>query len=569
MVREAREGQYRTQVLIVGAGMVGMTAALDLAQRGVDVLIVEKGPLERPMVPRANHLSARTMEIFHRLGIAGKVRAKGLPDDFANDVVFVTGMSHGHELARLRIPSREKRFNSVGYIDSHWPTPQPAHRCNQMYFEPVVREEVLANPRITTIFDAQIADFEQDADGVTAKGVDEDGASFEVRADYLVGCDGGSSTIRKKIGAVFEGVDVISRNRMALIRAPQLLGRLVMEPAWMTWFIRPEGHGTVHAIDGKELWCFHCNLPDGEEDFEELDRDRIIQSVIGTDIPYEIVHTEDWYGRRLIASSFAEGRVFLAGDAAHIWIPMAGYGMNAGVADVTNLTWKLAAVENGWADPAILDSYALERRPVTTQVSKHVAKLAVVNYGVELRKDPPPALFEEGSAGDAERAKASQFLIDANMGQFNCAGLNFGAVYESGIVVPDGEDAPPFELADYVPSTVPGCRTPYFTLADGASLYDQMGLGFTLLRTDPSVDVGPVVAAAGQRGVPLTVLDIDAVQAGGLYDHKLVLSRPDQYVAWRGDAVPEDALALIDTVRGARPGAAQGQGGSASMAAVE
>jgi hypothetical protein len=230
---------------------------------------------------------------------------------------------------------------------------------------------------------------------------------------------------------------------------------------------------------------------------------------------------------------------------------MAGYGMNAGVADVTNLTWKLAAVLGGWAQPEILDSYEIERRPVTEWVSKFVANIATVNYDVDLRQNPPRELYEDSPEGEAVRAKASAFLIDANMGQFNCAGLNFSAVYEgSAIILPDGDTPPPFALREYVPTTIPGCRTPYFTLADGTSLYDLLGQGYTLLRTDPGVDVAPLVAAAEACGVPLKVLDIDPAEAGGLYDRKLVLSRPDQYVAWRGDALPADPAGLIDAVRG-------------------
>ncbi|WP_374526993.1 FAD-dependent oxidoreductase [Novosphingobium sp.] len=562
------EDRHSAQVLIVGGGMVGMIAALDLAQRGVDVILAEQDSSEPPMVPRANHLSARTMEIFRGLGIADKVRSQGLPDGFANDVAFVTTLT-GYELARLRIPSRRKRFNSIGYIDSDWPTSEPAHRCNQMYFEPTVRQEVIGNPRIRTLFGTRIDNFEQDAAAVFATGRnDAERKAVSIRADYVIGCDGGSSTVRKKIGGVFEGVDVISRNRMALVRSPELLGRLTMEPAWMTWFILPEGHGSVHAIDGKELWCFHCTLPEGEEDFEKLDRDKVIRAAMGQDIPYEIVHTEDWFGRRLISDRFSDGRIFLSGDASHIWIPMAGYGMNAGVSDVTNLTWKLAAVLDGWADPAILDSYAVERRPVTEQVSKFVANIAYENYDVDLRQNPPPELYEDSVEGEAVRAEASRFLTDANMGQFNCPGLNFGAVYEgSSIIVPDGEAPPPFELGTYTPTTIPGCRTPHFTLADGTPLYDRMGPGYTLLRTDPAIDVAALVAAAEARSVPLTVLDISAGAADGAYAHKLVLSRPDQYVAWRGNALPDDVMALVDVVRGVVP-ANGGAGRKAALVAT-
>lgn len=540
------------QVLIVGGGCVGMIAALDLASRGIDVIVAEKSTPETPTVPRANHLSARTMEIFRRLGIADRIRTHGLPDDFPNDVAFVTTLT-GHQLARLPIPCRRDRFGSVGYIDSDWPTPEPAHRCNQMYFEPAIRQEILAHPHIRVLFETEIVDFVQDEEGVTATGLCVDnGAVIEIHADYMIGCDGGRSMVRKRIGAVFEGVDVVSRNRMALVKSPELLDRLAIEPAWMTWFMTQEGHGSVHAIDGKELWCFICTLPDGEENMESLDRDKVIQAAIGADIPYDTLHAEDWYGRRLISSKFGDRRVFLGGDASHIWIPMAGYGMNAGIADVTNLTWKMAAVLNGWASPTILETFAIERRPVTEQVSKIVANIATVNYATDLRKNPPSDLFEDGEVGEKARKAAGDFLIDANMDQFNCAGLNFGAVYSnSPIISGDGSGAPPFELGRYTPSTVPGCRTPHLTLENGESLYDRMGSGFTLLRFDPSINVASLVAGAERRGLPLQVVDVDQSLAAETYDVKLVLSRPDQYVAWSGNTAPTDALSLIDLVRGA------------------
>ncbi len=552
VAQENKSLNEKTQVLIVGGGAVGLTAALDLATRGINVIIVEKNIAETPAVPRANHLSARTMEIFRTIGIADKIRKQGLPDDFANDVAFVTTLT-GYEIARLPIPSRNERFNSVGYIDSSWPTPEPAHRCNQMYFEPVIRDEAIANPRIKILFQTEITDFTQDEDGVTATGKNiVSGSLVEIRANYMIGCDGARSMVRKKIKSKFIGDDVISRNRMALVKMPDLLKNLAMEPAWMAWFMTPKGHGSVHAIDGKDLWCFHCTLPQGEEDMESLDRDAVIKAAVGLDLPYETIHAEDWYGRRLIASKFSDRRVFLSGDSSHIWIPMAGYGMNAGVADAVNLTWKLAAVLSGWAAPAILDTFTVERRPVTEQVSKHVANIAVVNYAAEIRRNPPVELFEEGEVGEQARASAKGFLLEANMDQFNCAGLNFGPVYdESSIIASDAATPPPFELGSYVPTTIPGCRTPYFTFENGESLYDKMGLGFALLRTDPSLDVSAILGAAKKVGMPMEVVDIEAGAADGVYDHKLVLSRPDQYVAWRGNEVPIDAGALIDQVRGA------------------
>jgi hypothetical protein len=251
----------------------------------------------------------------------------------------------------------------------------------------------------------------------------------------------------------------------------------------------------------------------------------------------------------MIADRFRDRRVFLCGDAAHIWVPFAGYGMNAGIADAMNLSWKLASVINGWADPAILDSYELERQPVTEQVSR--CAMTTSRERESLGKTLPDNLEEPGAEGDAARARIGAKAYELNVGQFCCGGLNFGYFYkDSPIIAYDGEDAPVYSLYDFSQSTVPGCRTPHVWLREGRSLYDVLGPEFTLLRFDPAVEVRGLVAAAAQRGVPLVVFDVDEDENAGLYPCKLLLSRPDQHVAWRGDAPPADPLALIDRLRG-------------------
>jgi hypothetical protein len=211
-------------------------------------------------------------------------------------------------------------------------------------------------------------------------------------------------------------------------------------------------------------------------------------------------------------------------------------------------------VINGWGEPALLEAYEAERQPVTEQVSKQVMQIALENLDTDFVRNVPPALLGEGPESEALRAKVGQVMYDANVGQFACLGLNFGTFYDrSPIVAYDGEAAPAYGLSRYTPTTVPGCRTPHVWLDDGTSLYDAMGPDYTLLRFDPSLDVSALQAAAGRRGVPLDLLDLSASEAGGIYRHKLVLSRPDQHVAWRGDAAPEDPTALMDLIRGAAP----------------
>jgi hypothetical protein len=242
--------------------------------------------------------------------------------------------------------------------------------------------------------------------------------------------------------------------------------------------------------------------------------------------------------------------VFICGDAAHIWVPFAGYGMNAGIADATNLSWMLAGVLQGWAAPDLLAAHEAERLPITEQVSHYAMATALAL--ARQRAAVPENIEDPGPEGDAVRARVGKEAYAINVAQLCCGGLNFGSFYDaSPIIAYDGEPAPSYTLYDFTPSTVPGCRTPHFFLCDGRSLYDAMGPGYTLLRFDPAVAVGAIVAAAAKRGVPLAVLDVAADAAAGLYRHKLLLSRPDQHVAWRGDAAPADPLALIDLIRGA------------------
>ncbi len=245
---------------------------------------------------------------------------------------------------------------------------------------------------------------------------------------------------------------------------------------------------------------------------------------VGEDFDFEVLGKEDWIGRRLVADKFREGRVFLCGDSAHLWVPYAGYGMNAGIADAMNLSWLLAAHLKGWAPEGILDAYERERQPITDQVSRFAMRHA--EGAIRERTSVPPELEDDSPEGDAARKAVGEEAYKLHVQQFACAGLNYGYFYDnSPIIAYDGEAAPGYTMYDYTPSTVPGCRTPHIWLDDGRSLYDAMGPDYTLLRFDPAIDVSALKEAAKQREVPLAVLDI----SGPLpepYTTKLVLEPP-------------------------------------------
>jgi 2-polyprenyl-6-methoxyphenol hydroxylase-like FAD-dependent oxidoreductase len=542
-----------TQVLIVGAGPVGLTLAMDLARRGIDVTVVELRQVGAPPRIRSNHVSARSMEIFRRLGVAGMLRQAGLPEDYPNDVSFRTTVT-GIELARIPIPSRGKRYTATGGPDTGWPTPEPPHRINQIYLEPLLLAYAASQPRIRILHHSRVEDLSQnDARAVAGVRDLNSGDTYSVFGAYAVGCDGGHSTVRKEIGAKFVGTPVIQRVQSTYLRAPELLARIPGEPAWHYQLRNPRRCGSMFAIDGREKWIVHNYLYDDEAGYDSVDRDWAVRTILGVgrDFHYEAISKQDWVGRRLVADRFRDRRVFICGDAAHLWAPYGGYGMNAGIADAIGLSWLLAATLNGWASPAILDAYEAERRPITDQVSRFAMDVALKN--IRQRRDTPAEIEYAGPVGDAVRARIGKEAHDLNVQQFCCGGLNFGYFYDaSPIIAYDGAAHPAYTMHDFTSCTVPGCRAPHLWLRDGRSLYDALGPDYTLLRFDPSAHVGGVVNGAAQRGVPLAVLDIEASGTREIYTHKLLLLRPDQHVAWRGDEEPAAPIDLIDLVRGVR-----------------
>jgi 2-polyprenyl-6-methoxyphenol hydroxylase-like FAD-dependent oxidoreductase len=489
------------------------------------------------------------MEVFRRLGVAGKLRDAGLPADFPNDCAYRTTTT-GIEMSRIPIPCRRDRYTASEGPDTDWPTAEPPHRINQIYMEPVLFEHAAGMENLTILNRSAFEDFIDREDGIiaTVRNLDTD-TSFAIEADFLVGCDGARSTVRRAIGAALHGTPVIQRVQSTYIRAPKLLDLMGL-PAWMTLSLNPRRCGTVVAIDGRETWLIHNHLNKEDETFESVDRDWSIRAILGVDadFPYDILSKEDWVGRRLVSDRFRKGRAFICGDAAHLWIPYAGYGMNAGIADATNLAWLLAASLQGWADPAILDAYEAERLPITDQVSRFAMDMAGKVLGQ--RRTVPDEIEMAGPEGDAVRRRVGQAAYDLNVQQYCCGGLNFGYFYDgSPIIVYDGETQPAYTMADFTPSTAPGCRVPFCELPDGRPVYDALGPGYTLLRSDPNVAVGALVDAMRGGNIPIELVDVHG-GGDGRYDRKLILVRTDQHVVWRGDAVPARPEDLIDTLRG-------------------
>ncbi|MFZ9258847.1 MAG: FAD-dependent oxidoreductase [Limnohabitans sp.] len=542
-------------VLIVGAGPVGMTLALCLAQRRVRCTVVELKAAHAATEVKCNHISARSMEIYRRLGVAGDLRASGLPDDYPHDVSYRTS-TVGQEITRIHIPGRLTRLTDRSGPDGWWPTPEPPHRLNQRYIEPILARHVQQHPLIQCLYQHQVIEVQHNDDEALVRcRVLSNGSTVTLRARYVVGCDGGRSLVRKSMGAQLVGDEVVQRVQSTCVRAPDLMALMKAPPAWAMFTVNPRRSGNVYAIDGRETWLIHNYLRDHESDFESVDRDWAIRTILGVgpDFQYELLSKEDWIGRRLVADKLRQGRVFIAGDSAHLWVPYAGYGMNAGIADADNLAWHLAAQLEGWASPSALDAYERERLPITEQVSHFAMNHA---HAMSQRRRAIPADIEDaGDAADASRRSFGQDLYELNVQQYCCAGLNFGYYYDaSPVMVYDDAVAPAYSMGSFTPSTVPGCRAPHVWLSDGVSLLDVLGTGFTLLcsphaRAEQTALMQQAMHAAR---VPLTVRVMDDRHTWPAeYRHAWHLIRQDSHVVWRGDQItPDLATSVVACLRG-------------------
>ncbi|MEY2953836.1 MAG: hypothetical protein RLZZ401_1923 [Pseudomonadota bacterium] len=547
--------ELQTQVAIVGGGPSGLMLAIELGCRGVPCVLLEANLLP-PTTPKANATSARTMEHYRRRGFAHQVRAVGLAPDHPQDVLYCTRLG-GREIARFKIPSRSQaasRSEFGDYGEAAWPTPELPHRAQQVYIEPILREQVAQWPTVDARYGWRVDSVSDTGNAASLTAVDAaTGETLRVKARYVVGCDAARSLVRTTMdvgyaGASDEQRDFFGGQMLSVhFRAPDLYARLAQgalkRPAWQSWVMNREMRGILVAINGVDEFGMGIQLKPGQT-LESVDIAQVFKTLTGLEgepVHYELLNLGTWLaGYMLVAEQFRKGPLLIAGDAAHLFTPTGGMGYNTSVDDAVNLGWKLAAVCQGWAPDALLDSYFEERHPVA-QRNTRFAKTMADSIG---RVAIPADVETDSAAGDAARKTLGEALLEHVFNEYNIPGLQLGLRYQSAIVASEATTPPPDQPNHYVPTGYPGARAPHIATADGGSILDSFGRDFTLLCLGGATAPAHWQAAAVRLGMPLQVVATTDPAVRTLYGADLVLIRPDHHIAWRGPT-QLDALAVL------------------------
>jgi 2-polyprenyl-6-methoxyphenol hydroxylase-like FAD-dependent oxidoreductase len=543
----------QTSVFIAGGGPFGLMLANELGRRGIAVVLVDQKPGTTQNV-QANATQARTMEHYRRLGFAQEVRALGMPADFPTDIAYFTRFAK-HELARFALPSAREASQLVTTLSGSWSAAELPHRCNQKFIEPVLRRHAERLPGVSVNYGWRLTGFTEKETFTEVRVERADGKqAHTIQAQYLVGADGPRSLVRQQLGLRYAGETGIARHfvggRMYAVycRIARFYEAIPHAPAWMNVNFNRERRCFMPAVNGRDEFAFHTQLKphENEQQVTQADAAAMVQEAIGAPLPVEVLARDPWTaGHSLVAERFGQGRVFIGGDAAHLFTPTGGLGYNTGIEDAVNLGWKLAAVLKGEAAPRLLESYEAERKPLAARNTAYAKGFAdsLGNYV------PVPEIEDDTPAGAAARRRAGEYFANHGRSEFNIPGITFGGRYDgSPAIVPDGTHPPPDSANVYVPTACPGGRPPHLWLSAGRSLYDGFGFEWTLLRLAGHRGAR-LIEAAQRAGLSLKVLDLENEQARDLYAADLALMRPDQIVAWRGN---EDsaAQALIARLTG-------------------
>jgi len=510
------QARRHTPVLVAGGGPAGLSTAAELAHHGMSCLLVEPRRTVSANRPRAKTTSVRTMEHFRRWGMADAVRTIApLMPSWSDSVIFCDALL-GRELTRFTECFGLSAMPDDRFAEGGQQVPQPL-------VEQVLRGHVAQQPTVETMFGAAVAELTEHDDHVTVVVRDEDGTELVVDADYVVACDGAQGVVRRALGIRYEGRSDQRTNFNVVFRAPDL--RTPLDRAVQYWVVGERTSGLLGHLDLDGTWW--AIAPGIDAEFGSRHTASILADLVGRPVEHEVVSTDPWTARMLVAERFATNRVFLVGEAAHLNPPWGGHGYNTCVGDAVNVGWKLAAVLHGWAGPALLASYEAERRPIAVQtIASAETNMGTLSTDLAARAD---------LADDAALAAAIQA---GKRAEFHSLGLVLGYSYAGSPVVQPGLAPParsspePQDAGTYVPTAAPGARLPHTWLAPGESLYDCLGTGMTVL--------GPLASAheqvAGLRdhaaalGIPLEVVD---APPGYGWVNDFLLVRPDQHVAGR------------------------------------
>jgi 2-polyprenyl-6-methoxyphenol hydroxylase-like FAD-dependent oxidoreductase len=521
-------------VLIAGGGPVGMTLACELSRRDIACLLIERNPTTTRH-PKMDITNARSMELFRRLGVVDALRAVAVPESSNFDVSWITSLT-GYELHRFRYPSvTDWRRLIAERNDGTMPAESPM-RVSQVEIEPVLQRAVQAAPMVEARWGVELDDLSQDQDGVTATLRTIDGAAETVRCQYLAGCDGGTSRVRQCLGINQVGEWRVQQRFLTHFRSTDtdLLQR------WGIAWHYQSAAGTLIAQNDKDIWTLQTRWPQDVQP-GDVDIPGLLRGFAGRDFAHEILVANAWTPHFVVAERYRQGRVLLAGDAAHQYVPTGGYGMNTGIGDACDLGWKLAATLHGYGGPRLLASYELERRPVGLRncdaARRHSEKRAAI-----------AAVYREAGdlttpSADTARGTAGLRIGAIGNAENESYGIELGYAYaDSEVTCADPGAEIPNDPLHYIPTTAPGVRLPSMLMNGGVPVFDRLGLWFTLacFGAPPSE---ALVAAAARRGVPLDVLKIDDADMIRVYGNGLLLVRPDQHVAWRGMACEDSRTA--------------------------
>lgn len=530
-------------VLIAGGGPVGMTLALELARYGVRTTLVEKNP-ETTRHPKMDITNGRSMELFRRLGVVDKLRSVGVPGDNPFDVSWITSLA-GHELHRFRYESpNEFRRRMIDANDGTQPV-EPPLRVSQVVIEPVLKAAIEANPLVDVRFGTR---FERivlrDESGVTSEVVTPSGEAVQIRAQYLAGCDGGGSKVRTEVGIELDGEFDFARAFMVHFRSDD---RALLQRWGKTWHYQ-NAFGSLIAQNDKDIWTLQAWILPGMDE-SQMTPEGVLEDWVGSRFEYEVLQANPWRAHFVVAKKYMSGRVALAGDAAHQYVPTGGYGMNSGVGDAAGLGWVLAGLIQGWGGSHLLEAYSIERRAVALNClsasKRHMGvRLAIGDVYMEhedLEKDSPEV--------ESLRAEAARKIEKLGNAENESWGVELGYRYDTSPVIFSEPDAPAVDPLVYKGSTWPGSRLPNVYLEDGTALHDHLGLYYTLI-VECELAAAEFEAAAAKLGVNLKLLRPNSVAAKSILDHRLILVRPDQHIVWRGDSVPANCASILAVAMG-------------------